>query len=734
MQLVKVAVRRLGVWNAVLIVGGNGVLLATTTFLASLWFAGDVSDGLRNGILLNGWLIRSVTISSLVIRATVGAQLLGCVSMLASIALEHGHVRLRSAAAISMMRFQNGGAFGFLQEMMISWPPKDHRSASSRLVVLATAVLAVVATALQFTSTALLSDVGPGVVSPLTPETRPIGYALSPDKSIRIEGSSESSQPSRNYIHSNPIFPTFAEYAEPPAPADDDVVEGVSDTGRSFRAFLPILSAAGRTHLREYAGPATVFDTRVVCLRPDQDEVADDDPRSRTNVSFSHSWGSMPMISGDLSSSLRAQRMVGPAGTFLSCIYSVPTSRFGTAGGDWPLTLCNPYQFDPSEAFSGDGPRFGWTTSEMEPLPQGFVLPGRNTSISTTSGFGMAATFVVINTTGTVEEWSRFTDADASGDKIQLVPDRADGEWLHFRPADGADNSATPLGFSITICYSALDSMNAVVHATNIASAPFAEPEATWNATLARYDTRQARQQLAGTSGPPLTPEQRGVFQVAPLDTWQGYDETGASTRTDVEPSTVRVPKALDNNLQNDISLCASCLCEFNCPVFLNDVQAAVAGQVMADTGSAARGLQALLTMQAAQVYYDQAGLFDLSAATTTRAIVEVVLPRGSTFFWVVALLLMVHVVGVGGVVVAFLRTTEHSVVGDAWLVAGQLRGDEEVEGWYLGGGKDVEEDDVEGRGKVAEDGFKGKRRGDWLFVRLVRDEADGVAKMKKCD
>jgi len=54
---------------------------------------------------------RYVAIMSLIIHLVVGAESVSCVSMLASLVLEGFETPLPSVAAISILRFRNGGAW-----------------------------------------------------------------------------------------------------------------------------------------------------------------------------------------------------------------------------------------------------------------------------------------------------------------------------------------------------------------------------------------------------------------------------------------------------------------------------------------------------------------------------------------------------------------------------------------------------------------------------------------------
>jgi hypothetical protein len=61
------------------------------------------------------------------------------------------------------------------------------------------------------------------------------------------------------------MFPTFAEYSQKQA---RDTRDGISDTGPSLRAFLPLPDERERSMIQYYQGAAALVDTRVMCIRP----------------------------------------------------------------------------------------------------------------------------------------------------------------------------------------------------------------------------------------------------------------------------------------------------------------------------------------------------------------------------------------------------------------------------------------------------------------------------------
>lgn len=60
-------------------------------------------------------------------------------------------------------------------------------------------------------------------------------------------------------------YPAFAEHAEPMVANGSS---GISDTGLTLRAFLPIDGQGNRSSIHRYEGPATIADIRAICVRP----------------------------------------------------------------------------------------------------------------------------------------------------------------------------------------------------------------------------------------------------------------------------------------------------------------------------------------------------------------------------------------------------------------------------------------------------------------------------------
>ncbi|KAI0192989.1 hypothetical protein EV127DRAFT_490204 [Xylaria flabelliformis] len=247
----RTALQRIGKLRAAILFCSTSSSIIALFFLGWLWNGNpDHPTPVWGRIIDSEWLIRSATVAALVIRAGVSAQAAVATSMLATYFLEVQGVRLQDAAQFSILRFSNSGP---LLSLGVFFHNTRRRKGSARLVLLTLVLLlALVTTTLQFTSTILLTDIQLGLL---------LGQSGS---STQMCGMSLKSSYGNPFWNTNPTSTApFIEYSEP-ATSHDNIV----DTGVSIRGFLPIRNVTLRSRLRSYAGMASLFDTRVVCVRP----------------------------------------------------------------------------------------------------------------------------------------------------------------------------------------------------------------------------------------------------------------------------------------------------------------------------------------------------------------------------------------------------------------------------------------------------------------------------------
>ena len=253
---------RIGIYTLVIATISTICLLAPLIFLAWMWF-GDRSSSTWRRIMLNDFAKQAVTISALVLRTAIACLGGVATAMIASISIEHHGVPLKDVAQVSIARFSNSGPDAFWRSMLFR---NAFIEMPFRLLLI---LLFLITLGSQFTSTILLSDLGQGtVITASTTSTNTSGFSYAEADydahTIEVENANSPFYTTPNYWTTDPtVFQSFAEYSEAGYTSD-----GLDDTGLTLRAFLPYADATARQLVRDFQGMATVFDTRIVCTRP----------------------------------------------------------------------------------------------------------------------------------------------------------------------------------------------------------------------------------------------------------------------------------------------------------------------------------------------------------------------------------------------------------------------------------------------------------------------------------
>jgi hypothetical protein len=643
--------------------------------LGFLWLF-DESSTLWSRIILAGWLIRSVTMAALILRFVTFAQAMVTGSMVAVALLHYSHTPLSSVPAVSIAQFVNTGPRSLIPHL-----PK-RMSAFTMLAWLLVVGMTVTSSSLQFTSTALLSDID---LAPVNTTQLASGLPYG----IRW-GSFNSEE--LGWFRQEPRafrFPAFAEHSEP-----SDGRDGVWDTGLSMRAFLPIISQPKPEDITKYTGIATVVDTRVACMRPSladvQIQLAPGLPSGRWNSIWGSVWTELSVPG--MNSSFEAATPVPFNCTFAQAVIGAP------GGDEWAVTVC--------------GVNFGAVgmLSKMRPNfePIGYTPP-----------VGPGAMYLVINTTRT-QFAPDFTPADVP--VYNLTLSQPSETWMN------AFHNGYGIFFNATLC--TLDPAAVPIDITASRSSTAAEPSATWLMARSRFDTTAIRASLGATQ-PPLSRASRAIFNLtlpaslapplAPnfilhngiisltanstLPFWLGVLAAGELP--------FAAPIGLEFNAESFVRFCTNC--EYGIPTSATNIKErrSVLTDLFQDTlrdtgGNVAVALQAVLTGTAATLYYEYGGLFDATAAEV--AIQSTALaqrPVRRTFAMVVLALLGAHLVLVAAGCVLFALTPGDRILGGAWAAVAQLRGPE-VERWF----------------SVAS--INGETMRDWAVTKRMRDVGEG--------
>src|SRR3569833_1996551 len=654
----------LGIISVFILVAGSIFLVVAVAFLAFLWRGVSVAPnqvdegGLWQTIVVSGWATRTVTICSAVIRIAVSAQLGLVVPMVGSLLLEQHRVELPDVAFFTISRALNVNPVSLLfgKGFGLSRLPRSFAG----IAITAAGIIAVSA----FTSTILLSDFGDISTVGGTKATR--GRIAGEEIGVSLD----------LWRSSFWQYPRFAEYVNDSEPLL--VGPHIDDTGSTLRALLPFQTGAERSSLRNYTGPALVFDTRVTCFSPNITLLG-----FNTTADIVYT-GYFPLVavrgqvsfSDDHEGVLRAYNPSPGTQTF-SFHCALPYDEYESVMSK-NIFVC---------VFSA-------------------IMPNDDNYPAFTSAPPYA--YLVLFVTQPDEGWKSAIGVSpivGSHDYLDIsstdTTTSSQGPWTTTRFV--ADGQAKGLSISITACISSLSGLG-YDHITATSSEDGAEPtlvplrydnlsfnDSVMASRVRPYDTEAVRRQLGATSTH-LSLSERGVMaligddlhldpipshqEVYAVDPWLFLPQfplletnaQGRSTITDKRANPAAIMKFGDTGRA-----------QHQPPSIGHPSHVSLFSDSLNATGSLARALQAWLTTLTVQQYYDSLPrLADAGGATYVYSV-----PAAAPIHWAgfsaVVVMLGVHVVLVVWATVWFARKAEHSLLGNSWLAIAQVVSDATV-------------------------------------------------------
>lgn len=689
-------VHKLGRFQLVVLIGGNIGLLLGLGVLRYLWpwaSRDESNQGWKRHVLMDsntvateppwekfvftGWLLRVITLSSIVIRVSMAAQATVFCMVMASIALQRSSVLKGDLAAVAIYRFTNSGPHNMILPLM-----RTRKDWKSTLAIAGTVLISLTTLASQFTSTILLTDIGTknlrtknsvfdvtfgGNISEITEfwvgttaatwDDRPSAYQVFAEKSkpnIRIDGDSDSG--------------------------------GLFSTGSSFRALLP-LEKQERIALAEYRGPAALVDTRVACVSPfltrlsvwqfnASSRVGDDESSTQLRVYGLFTADTFNDHADELLSGgfLTKNQLTNVTGEMqFDCRTPRPLANADNSDNrgtfpEWKTTLCLLYDTNYTRAIE---------TSDVEDFYDGVLDVG----------------VVVLNITGYDESWALLD----INNQTDIGFGERDREWtrISYAMPEGADETSSTLDLSVSVCFTSFRSTNALITA-----------RADWNLTEAtlskstdapRYNTTAIRKQLGVYSeiGNPDY-EERGILKLADFD----HDSIGnlSNTETYIEGS------LLDQNLgrtltmgSNQIPTARMCIWCYP-DILVHEGFISIFGDTLSGTGRPALAIQALFTARVLQIYNNRAPDFTFSGSATASFFSPFQVPTMLKGFYIVSSLVAFHFFMMMYMTFLFFKIEGQTSLGQAWQTFGQVQsedlqevmavgkslGDREVKDWLL--------------------------------------------------
>ncbi|KAF3118464.1 Mitochondrial outer membrane protein iml2 [Orbilia oligospora] len=441
------------------------IVLASVGFFCFLWYS-NAENTIWHKIMINEWATRAISLTSTALRWAVATQAALGLAMLAAVALEGYDVPLAHTADVSLMRVNGGQLVPTLVD--VCWPLSRFGPPGVILrTVLPILALLGTSTLVQFTSTALLSDLRTDVLP---------GYPVHSNLSIDwwFDGTFFRWTPTTAEVmwggNKPDFWPAFAELSGPPL-----VQEGVSDTGKNVRAFLPFATVESRQNVRSYDGKAVLVDTRVTCQRPVLDDLI------MYTLSSEGEWDMIfqPVLKGTVAPTVDTPRFnASDRPTPFDC----PFSRLNRRS----FAICELSNIKTRTPASMQQVYAGSLVSEFRSFPP--LSPMQNAS-------GAAYLIIAVNN----------TDLPVGN-----------GEWASFEvvsPGDGRNTTYERTSVvSATVCYSALDT---VIRDVTISSTMNrTEPTLSWNETTKNFDWTSVYKQLLSGYKSNLTVEERGILNL----------------------------------------------------------------------------------------------------------------------------------------------------------------------------------------------------------------------------
>lgn len=588
---------------------GTILITLVIAFLALLWVGFDAESKSRSAsawraVLTANWAPRSITLCALVLRWTVSVQAVIATAMLAAFILEHGDVPLHSAAAISLLRNSNNGPFGLFWELLQCLPRITSRTSSLLIIILfASTVL------LQFSSTALLSDLGNGIViNGATQNSSGAPYYWRKSRSWYLFQSGD-------YWLSKPTsYPIFAE--RPGTFPSEDRARGIVDSGHMIRAFLPYNLPSERTRLAKYSGFALAIASRVQCYRP-----------NITGTMFT-AYGS-PQIWGNV---------------------TVP----GTADGrlfDRLFRCTVPLQMG-NDAFGGKAEKRAaveWAAALCE-----VEITTENATGGYVDGY---TTLVLLNmTAGYGQDYSN--NGNAGREMYNFSSNSGDGPWARIP----FNLKTMSLNLTITLCLSEMNVTNQALEASGTPAQD--EPLLGWDAPTGSYKSEGILRQFGTTAGKLESIQDRGLLELPISFT------PGAPPNTDLYSDMSWTMRIAENTT---IAMCThGCYLYDDSETgwrirHPHRAQVAVFQDILATTKNPAQALLAQYFTLLQMAYYDGLPDFDNPANATASFSIATTKPVRWNGFSAVITTLTVHALCICICTILFIRSTRLSVLGNPW-------------------------------------------------------------------
>ncbi|OTA57531.1 hypothetical protein K449DRAFT_450236 [Hypoxylon sp. EC38] len=606
--------QRLGWMCIAALLAGMVFEIATLTFLSLFWGAEirEESNMIHTWIRQND-VARVVSVSSYILRTSISVHSNAAITMLAAIGLEKFTLRI---GEVPELLINSTGHVSHYEVVLSFLPGLVRSSLSRRLLLLSTLSLAVLLSALQLSSTILLSDLD-------------LRYTLNESAAMQVPVTYteyrwlELRVATTDYYHEIPpkVFASFAEqgsYVDGPLQNS-----GFDFTGNLSRAFLPFSSNSDRQSLGAYSGYTAILDAGTLCVAP---------PLTSFEFSiFTSTQGAAAWIAGSIDWTHIDANIT----------YSDLLQHYNiTRGKAFNIT-----------SIMGDACRL--IESEW------FIyMFGLDSNVGRAGISERVFGFLNISSTDLFHVDSSLYAANRSLSDFMIG---IDGPWTTLRPKD--QNSSFDL--ALTICISGHDLEESTEQIGQIffgqtkisSAAPRTEPTVTAG-IVKDLDVSQLLLWL-GITPQVQSLEERGILDLESVSPWEKIG--GGGGMYDPITPTLFIWADEDDKYMQVCTRCKSMVPLH--PVYVDVIQAA-----LGNTGRPALAAQAFVTLIYQSLYYDQLLAFDIYVEANSTNWISVSMPAQWTGFIVVCALTAAHTLLVLGILIAFATSTKYIKLNDPWM------------------------------------------------------------------
>ncbi|KAK5991152.1 hypothetical protein PT974_09430 [Cladobotryum mycophilum] len=607
--------KRTGKTGIAILIPCTLLILAAFGLVAFLWIAsknalnGDETPVIWARIVNAGWTTKTVTLASVVIRMGIALQAGLLTAMMASIIIEVSEVRLSRLPRLSTMR---GFSMG---PQNLAWPALTRSLGQTPwwcvLLICSTLVISI---ASQFTSTLLLLDFANEIVT-LGTKSSEVGVGL---RYNSTNGNYDFTN-GVNYWSARPTtYPRFAEYSEQP-----NNIDGVQDTGLTYRALLPFDTEANRGSLRNFTGITKVIDSRYVCVRPMVSNLAVE-PFGDNMYRMLRGTVILDAVPSVLQS-LPGETVI--KGVDFSCIIVLPDSAKLSNNASGRTSICRVAPM-----------------ANMKSSIQGLKTPS-------------TASYLMLNATGTA--WP-------SSGTLEGLNATSYKSWSLLSSSDHQIN----LGASV--CFGNIDAP-ANFRVNVWSQNDYQEPSPQWDSRTQTWITEPIRELVCKTCSDPEDGS-RAVVQLENFANQANWSALMVNTTSWFGiKDTPNLWLDVQQGFTYDNQFNGSMLMAVGVQQRIHRAHIAVFGDVLRVTGNPAIALQSLFTILNQMAYYDWLSLYDITAPAEVVMSESAYIPRQWIGFSVVGGIIGVHLMLVTTIFLLFWSFTEVSMLGNSWFAVAQV-------------------------------------------------------------